>query len=175
MRVGIEKQLQGGILDLGGGGEGIIGQIYGQQVIAIDNRQEELDEAPDGFHKLLMDATALKFADGSFDHVTSFFTLMYMSKAEQQQTIAEAARVLKPGGMLHIWDAVIQSAYPEPFVAELEIDAAGNIINTAYGIVKDEAAQDAALFAAMCEKAELMPVAAAAERDQFYLCFMKRG
>lgn len=36
------------ILDLGGGGEGVIGQLRGQQVVAVDLRQNELDEAPSG-------------------------------------------------------------------------------------------------------------------------------
>lgn len=56
-RLSLEKTLTGPILDLGGGGEGIIGRIYGRQATAIDNRQEELDEAPDGPKKLLMDAS----------------------------------------------------------------------------------------------------------------------
>ena len=76
----LKKTLQGKILDIGGGGEGVIGRIYQAQVTAIDNRQEELDEAPDGFRKLLMDARALAFPDASFDHVTAFYALMYMPK-----------------------------------------------------------------------------------------------
>lgn len=44
----LRKELDGEILDVGGGGEGTIGRLYGSQVTAIDNRQEELDEAPDG-------------------------------------------------------------------------------------------------------------------------------
>ena len=55
-RLRIEKDLIGPILDLGGGGEGVIGQIYRQQAVVIDNRQEELDETPEGPEKLLMDA-----------------------------------------------------------------------------------------------------------------------
>ena len=47
----LEHELEGSILDIGGGGEGTIGRLYGTQVIAIDNRQEELDEAPEGFEK----------------------------------------------------------------------------------------------------------------------------
>lgn len=57
----VNRELQGKILDIGGGGEGIIGRVYGAQVVAIDNRQEELDEAPDGFEKILMDASRLSF------------------------------------------------------------------------------------------------------------------
>ena len=45
----LNKELSGHILDIGGGGEGIIGRLYQKQVIAIDHRQEERDEAPGGF------------------------------------------------------------------------------------------------------------------------------
>ena len=41
----LQADLRGSILDIGGGGEGVIGRLYGRQVVAIDNRQEELDEA----------------------------------------------------------------------------------------------------------------------------------
>ena len=77
MKIILKKELAGRILDIGGGGEGVIGRLYREQVTAIDNRQEELDEVPSGFEKVLMDATDLDYADGSFDHVTCFFTLMY--------------------------------------------------------------------------------------------------
>jgi hypothetical protein len=38
----------GFILDIGGGGEGVIGILKGQAVVAIDFRAEELAEAADG-------------------------------------------------------------------------------------------------------------------------------
>lgn len=53
MKLSLQKDLTEPILDLGGGGEGVIGLIYGGQVTAIDNRQEELDEAPKGPVKLV--------------------------------------------------------------------------------------------------------------------------
>lgn len=43
MRINLKKELKGDILDIGGGGEGIIGRLYTNQVISIDNRKEELD------------------------------------------------------------------------------------------------------------------------------------
>lgn len=67
----LKQQLKGKILDIGGGGEGIIGQLYGEQVVAIDKRQEELDEAPDCFEKVLMDATEMVF--GRNDYETAAF------------------------------------------------------------------------------------------------------
>ena len=110
MIINIDYDLKGSILDIGGGGEAIIGQVYGDRVTAIDNRQEELDEAPNCCTKLLMDAEKLSFFDGSFDNVTFFYTLMYMSEETQRKAIFEATRVLKTGGIMCIWDCAISSA-----------------------------------------------------------------
>lgn len=101
--VRLEKTLEGSILDIGGGGEGVIGRLYTDQVTAIDNRQEELDEAPGGYRKLLMDAGALAFADASFDHVTAFYALMYVEKDQHEKVVREACRRPAPGrAVLHL-------------------------------------------------------------------------
>lgn len=150
----LKQELCGTILDIGGGGEGVIGQLYGAQVTAIDNRQEELDEAPDCCQKLLMDAASMTFADASFSHVTCFYSLMYMTKAEQEKAIFQAARVLKPGGTLQIWDCCIRCAYPEPFVTRLEVQLPGKQLEVAYGIGKLDA-QDEEMICAMCRVAGL--------------------
>ena len=136
MIIEIDEKLKGSILDIGGGGEAIIGQVYGHKVIAIDNCQEELDEAPNYGTKRLMDATNLLFADCSFDNVTFFYTLMYMTEKTQKKAIHEASRVLKTGGMMCIWDCTIFSAYPKPFVVDLDIKFTDKKIHTSYGIVK---------------------------------------
>ena len=94
----------GFILDIGGGGEGVIGQMKGKQVIAIDPSRRELEEAPDGPLKAVMDAGNLMFLDGAFDTVTSFFTLMYVDGSEHAKVFNEAFRVLAPGGRFLIWD-----------------------------------------------------------------------
>ena len=39
-RIILSKNIKGTILDIGSGGEGIIGRSYKTQVTAIDNRQE---------------------------------------------------------------------------------------------------------------------------------------
>lgn len=137
MKIQLKKQLEGRILDIGGGGEGVIGRLYGDRVVAIDNRQDELDESPDGFHKVLMDARNLRFYDSSFDAVTFFYSLMYMDEEAQKEALIEAARVLRPGGILCIWDADILIADSEPFMTELDIDIDGKILHTTYGIVGD--------------------------------------
>jgi SAM-dependent methyltransferase len=103
-------QAAGYVLDIGGGGEGIIGQMKPRQVIAIDLSKRELEEAPAGPLKIVMDATDLKFLDTTFDTATAFFSLMYMRPDVQQRVFAEAFRVLTRGGRWLIWDAVIPRA-----------------------------------------------------------------
>ena len=83
--VRLDRTHTGSILDIGGGGEGIIGRLYGRQVTAIDNRREELDEALEGFEKVLMDACEMSFASASFDHVTFFYTMMFIAKDKQRR------------------------------------------------------------------------------------------
>lgn len=138
MTIEVNGKLNGSILDIGGGGEAVIGQIYKDKVIAIDNQQEELDEAPDCCSKILMDATNLLFPDNSFDNVTFFYTLMYMEKEEQYKSICEAVRVLKIGGLMNIWDCDICIAYPEPFLVELDVETDNKAIHTTYGIIKKD-------------------------------------
>ncbi len=98
----IKKELSGRILDIGGGGEGVIGRVYGPQVTAIDISPEELAEAPEGFEKIVMDAGDLGFPDQSFDHVTAFYSFLFIPKERHPRVISEIARVLRPGGELHI-------------------------------------------------------------------------
>lgn len=94
----------GWIVDIGGGGEGIIGRMYGTRVVAIDPIARELAEAPAGPLKIVMDGKELKFLDGSFSTATAFFTFMYIPRPERIQVLREIHRVLVPGGRLHLWD-----------------------------------------------------------------------
>ncbi len=138
MRINLKKELKGDILDIGGGGEGIIGRLYTNQVISIDNRKEELDEAPDFCNKILMDATNLNFKENSFDVVTFFYSLMYMNEETKKKAIFESFRVLKTGGILCIWDTEIENIYPKPFLVELDIRFENNEVHTTYGVIRNE-------------------------------------
>jgi len=96
------------ILDIGGGGEGIIGKLKGRQVIAIDTNKRELEEAAQGPLKIVMDAADLQFLDASFNTVTSFYTLMYIKDIETHRKVfSEVYRVLTEGGRFLIWDAIL--------------------------------------------------------------------
>lgn len=102
---------EGYILDIGAGGEGVIGQLKGKDVIAVDIRVEELEEAPDGPLKIVMDARELQFLDESFSTVTVFFALMFVQQQEDQVKIMEEAwRVLMPDGTLHLWDIALSES-----------------------------------------------------------------
>lgn len=94
----------GFVLDIGGGGEGVIGRMKGKQVIAIDSSRTELEEAPGGPLKIIMDARDLQFLDCSFPTVTAFFTLMYVHDADHERLFREVFRVLVPGGQFLLWD-----------------------------------------------------------------------
>ena len=159
MRLQLQKELAGSILDLGGGGEGVIGRLYQSQVTAIDNRQEELDEAPQGFAKLCMDATGLSFGNASFDHATAFYFFMYLPANAHFTALQEAYRVLKKGGTLHIWDA--------------EIDVGGQSITTTYGVYKNNAKQDAAHFIELCAQIGFQLAEKQEANGHFSLRFLK--
>ncbi|MHA2495693.1 MAG: methyltransferase domain-containing protein [Candidatus Hodarchaeales archaeon] len=136
-RVAIEDIPSGRILDIGGGGEGIIAQIGGDKVTAIDKLESEIEEArpkaPTATWKV-EDARDMSFEDGSFDHATAFFSLMYMRKPRvKEEVLAEVFRVLSPGGEFWIWDANI-SGTKETFIIFLKIELpSGKIVKTGYG------------------------------------------
>jgi ubiquinone/menaquinone biosynthesis C-methylase UbiE len=101
----------GRILDIGGGGEGIIGQLKGSNVVSIDFRKGELEEAHEAGDteslKIIMDAKDLKFLDGTFDTITAFFSIMYMPKNDHKTIFKEVYRVLNEKGEFLIWDPII--------------------------------------------------------------------
>ena len=138
-------EASGHVLDVGGGGEGIIGQMKPKQVIAIDLSKRELEEAPPGPLKIVMDATDLKFLDASFDTVTAFFSLMYMRPEIQQKVFAEVFRVLTRGGRWIIWDAAIPRALESDTrgpVFRFRFQLPGNVVQTGYGTFWPEKPMD---------------------------------
>ena len=138
----LEKEyINKSILDIGGGGEGFIGQLYGKQVIAIDKRLDELEESQNDAIKLVMDGMNLGFTDENFEVVTLFYSLMYMSQVTRKKVLSEACRVMKPGGIIEIWDVEvpkISNDGKKVFVAQLSVDCNGKITSTGYGIGLDE-------------------------------------
>jgi ubiquinone/menaquinone biosynthesis C-methylase UbiE len=127
---------EGLILDIGGGGEGVIGQLKGAQVVAIDAMPRELSEAPAGPLKIVMDARELKFLDNTFSTVTAFFSFMFMPPHDHARVFQEIFRVLTPKGRFMLWDIEIQKR-PEPqrdlLVFPLQVTLPATLIHTGYG------------------------------------------
>jgi ubiquinone/menaquinone biosynthesis C-methylase UbiE len=127
---------EGWVLDVGGGGEGIIGLLKKHSVISIDTKKSELEEAPGGPLKILMNAADLKFLDETFATAAMFFSLMFISEKEHQRVIQELYRVLIPGGVVRVWDAELQTRgnNKEAYVGiHINVNVAGQEVTTIYG------------------------------------------
>lgn len=123
------------VLDIGGGGEGFIGKLYGAKAIVIDKRYDELEETTNDAIKIVMDATKLEFVNTTFDLITLFYSLMYMPKEVQKQVIAETKKVLSPGGTLLIWDnEVMPVEDKDVHVTHLTVTLGDETIQTGYGV-----------------------------------------
>ncbi len=144
------------ILDIGGGGEGVIGQLKKHQVIAIDISKRELVEAPDGpLLKIVMDGRDLQFLDHVFETVTVFFTFMYISPADHENVLSEIERVLAPGGRLLIWDVIFPRQKDEAkefALFPLKIMLPEKVINTGYGVRAPKDGQGIPHYLALAEK-----------------------
>lgn len=139
----------GHVLDLGGGGEGYIARQLGPNVVAIDISEAELLDAPVDCIKVVMDASDLRFARGTFSLVTSFFSLMYITPEKRHLVFTEAFRVLRPGGVFRIWDAMIppRGAAPEDiFVVNVSVALATGSASAGYGCRWERAVQDSGLY-----------------------------
>jgi len=126
----------GFILDIGGGGEGIIGRLYGKQVVAIDTSERELEETHNEALKVVMDAKDLKFLPESFDVCTAFFSLMYIPKKKHLKVFEEVHRVLKDDGRFLVWDVKIPERHGDykAFIVRLKVRLPDEEVETGYGV-----------------------------------------
>lgn len=172
-----EFNYDGRILDIGGGGEGIIGQIMGEKVVAIDLRVDELREAGDGPLKIIMDARELKFLDNTFDAVTSFFTLMYIDGEYHSKIFKEIYRVLKNEGEFTIWDVTIpryQGGIKDIFLVPLEIKMKDKQVSTTYGVSWKEAEQNLSYYVQIGEKVGFEIISQEVQNQIYSIRFKKR-
>jgi ubiquinone/menaquinone biosynthesis C-methylase UbiE len=161
---------EGFILDIGGGGEGVIGQLKGQQVIAIDISKRELVEAPPGPLKIVMDARDLKFLDNTFNTATVFFTFMYIASSDHQKVFEELHRVLKPGGRLLIWDVFFPALIDKTKTRALfffKFILPDREIRTGYGVRRPEGEQGLAHFMELAKKTGFQ-IVSHEEKDRWF-------
>lgn len=170
-------KVDGLILDIGGGGEGVIGQLKGDQVISIDLYKEELEDAPSTNLKIVMDATDLKFLDKTFDAAAIFYTMMYIPAEKHEKVFLELYRTLKPGAKLRIWDVNLPTRKDDkkkgviyPFTFRLP----NKTIETGYGAAwaKNEE-QNMAYYIKIAEKIGFKTIDKKEEKPSFYVEFQK--
>jgi len=166
----------GYILDIGGGGEGVIGKLKGKQVIAIDPSKRELEEAAAGPLKIVMDARDLQFLDGSFSTATSFFTLMYIKAPDHEKVFNEVFRVLAPGGVFLIWDVIFPQrpdANKDVAVFLFLVKLPNEEINAGYGMSWTEEGRDPSYYVNLAEQAGFVVVEQMEEGRQVFLKLQK--
>lgn len=170
---------EGLILDVGGGGEGVVGRIKGRQVIAIDRSREELVDAPAGPLKIVMDATDQRFLDESFDTATLFYTLLFVPGPSHAALFGELFRVLRPGGRLWLWNSVIplkpadaageQDIAVFPFTFALPADT----VETAFGTRWPSENRDENYYLALAGRAGFRALENRREGHNFFLLLEK--
>jgi ubiquinone/menaquinone biosynthesis C-methylase UbiE len=169
-------EADGFILDIGGGGEGVIGQLKGQQVIAIDINKRELEDAPPGPLKIVMDARDLKFLDNTFKTATVFFTFMYISSDDHQKVFEELQRVLRPGGRLLVWDVIFPERVDKRQKMALfffKFILPDREINTGYGVKRPEGKQGLEHFSELAKKTGFQ-IVSHKEKDQWFFLEAKK-
>ncbi len=143
------------VLDIGGGGEGVVGLLCEGVCVSVDRDASELAEAPEGPLKIVSDATTLPFLDGSFPRARAFFSFMYMEETTKAAVLDEVFRVLTPGASLLIEDLRVDDDYPAEIVLQplTLVMPDGVRLETGYGCRWEGKYQDALSLAMTAERA----------------------
>ncbi len=100
-RRGVSHLPAGTVLDLGSGTGAAAPVLEGRRVVALDPVRQMLALSPLR-HRVVGIGEALPFADGSFDGVFSAY--VFRNVTSIPDTLAEIARVLRPGGVAVVVD-----------------------------------------------------------------------
>jgi SAM-dependent methyltransferase len=174
----VDFPAKGLILDIGGGGWGVIGQLKGQQVVAIDiSKNELLEAAPGPLLKIVMDARELKFLDHVFPTATVCFTFMFIHPRDHEQVLRELHRVLVPGGRLLIWDFALPDL-PDPTkrfaLIPVTFKLPAKEVNASYGTYLVPGGQGSAHFEELAVQTGFTVVSRKSDQDWFFLELVSR-
>lgn len=167
---------EGLILAIGGGGEGVIGRLEGEQVVAIDISKREMELTPPGPLKIVMDATDMQFLDESFGAAASFFTLCYIDGSDHGKVFDETFRVLVPGGTFRIWDMILgekTSKDKDIAVMPLLVKLPNEDIETGYGVHWPEIPHDLPYYMELAKNAGFEVVDSFEDNHWFRLVLRK--
>lgn len=131
------------ILDIGGGGEGIVSRIWGERVCAIDIQMNKIREAHiyavGRANWFLCDAATLCFEDGVFDIASLWFSLGYMRTwGEKRAVIREAYRTLSRDGILSVLGAQIDGQSDKRILRVRFELPDGTMSQTGYGFMGNQ-------------------------------------
>lgn len=93
---------KGKVLDVGSGPgrDGLILQKAGLDVVCLDASQAMINLSKQrGLNSVLGDFNELPFADGSFDGIWAYTSLLHVPKSQVEKSFSEISRVLKPNGI----------------------------------------------------------------------------
>jgi ubiquinone/menaquinone biosynthesis C-methylase UbiE len=168
-------ETDGLILDIGGGGRGIIGMLNGRQVVAIDRSERELRETRNEALKVVMDATDLQFLSDSFDVCTAFFSLMYIPNDQHLTVFEEVYRVLKQNGRFRIWDTIIPKKRGDYkiFLVRLKVTLPTEEIAAEYGVKWN--VQNVEHFKELAKKVNFKRLNHWSTGEVFFLELVKKG
>jgi len=174
-KVFLEK-LEGFVLDIGAGGEGVMAKTCGRETVCVDISKVEIGEARSRgavANWVLCDACSMPFGNSTFDVTTFFFSLMYIKTFERKHAVmVEAKRVLKPDGLLCLWDATIREK-ADLYVVFVEASLPdGEKIYTGYGVKgKGEKEQTLELIGKLALEAGFKVTRTESHENWFTACF----
>jgi len=173
-KVSLER-LEGFVVDIGAGGEGVIAKTCGRETVCVDISMREIDEARSRgavANWVLCDACSMPFRNGAFDVATFFFSLMYIKTFERKNAVmVEAKRVLKSDGLLYLWDATIREK-PDLSVVFVEANLPDEEkIYTGYGVKGKEKEQTLELINKSALEAGFRVTRTESHKNWFSACF----
>ncbi len=126
------------VLDVGGGGEGIVSRIEGSRVCAVDINMNEIREAQiyePSPQWLACNGESLPFRSAVFETATMWFSLDYMADWKMKRAVMqEVFRVLRRKGSFSIMSSKIV-CHESRFVLKLRYTLPdGSVYQTGYGV-----------------------------------------